>query len=328
LICPRCRHPLARAADAHTCSGCGGIYRDTDGIAVLLAADQSRVTRLEREYWDQRFAQEADLAPLRRLYESPAFFDDDWGLHRYHRRILRTVGRGASVLEIGAGLGSHAIALALHHAFTAVVTDVAVAGLARNRQAVEAIGRPAAIEYYAAEADHLPFEDGGFDVVLLHAALHHLAAPESAVREMVRCLRPGGLLVLGYEPNRTVFKPLRRLADRLRITERYSQRFVADRYSVADDETPGFSARQLRAWAAENGLGIEWLEPVWFVSAVLYHLPVLADLALHRTLSIPQRVRRLGRRLDDAVFARTPGVRNLCLAWSLGARKPAAPEGA
>lgn len=321
LICPRCRHALERAAGAHACRGCGAAYHDRDGIAVLLAAEQPRVTQLEREYWDQRFGQQSDLSPLLRLYESPAFFDDDWGLHRYHRRVLAAVGPGATILEIGAGVGSHAIALALHHGFSAVVTDVAVAGLARNREAVAALGKPAAIEYYAAEADHLPFPDNAFDVVLLHAALHHLPAPRSAVREMARCVRPGGLLVLGYEPNRTVFKPLRQLADRLRITERYSRRFVANRYSVADDETPGFSARELRTWMTENGLDIDWLEPVWFVTAVLYHLPVLAELVLRRSVSVPARARRLGRMLDRSVFARTPGVRNLCLAWSLGARK-------
>lgn len=46
------------------------------------------------------------------------------------------------------------------------------------------------------DASRLPFGDGAFDVVVARNALHHLAEPTAAVREMVRVLHPGGRLVV------------------------------------------------------------------------------------------------------------------------------------
>jgi SAM-dependent methyltransferase len=47
------------------------------------------------------------------------------------------------------------------------------------------------------DARHLPFEDGSFDVVASMATLEFIPAPAAAVREMVRCARPGGSLLIG-----------------------------------------------------------------------------------------------------------------------------------
>jgi len=162
--------------------------------------------------------------------------------------------------------------------------------------------------------------------VLLHAALHHLPEPRRALGELSRCLGPGGLLVLGYEPNRRVFAPLRRLADALRLTEKHSRRLVPGRYSLADDETPGFYARELREWVTENGLRVEWMEPVWLVGAFAYHLPALSHVLLRRWFEVPSWLRRFARRADDALFAVVAPVRELCFAWSLGAVKKEVPD--
>jgi ubiquinone/menaquinone biosynthesis C-methylase UbiE len=44
--------------------------------------------------------------------------------------------------------------------------------------------------------DALPFEDAAFDAVISVMVLYALPSPRSAVRELVRVLRPGGALVL------------------------------------------------------------------------------------------------------------------------------------
>eukprot|EP00439_Symbiodinium_sp_Y106_P089932 s1_g2468.t1 len=41
----------------------------------------------------------------------------------------------------------------------------------------------------------LPYEDASFDVVMTAHVLEHLADPSAALDEMVRVLRPGGLLI-------------------------------------------------------------------------------------------------------------------------------------
>jgi SAM-dependent methyltransferase len=60
----------------------------------------------------------------------------------------------------------------------------------------------------------LPLADAALDVVTINAALHHLPAPEAALAEIHRVLRPGGLFALGFEPNQGHFQSplLRHLA--------------------------------------------------------------------------------------------------------------------
>jgi ubiquinone/menaquinone biosynthesis C-methylase UbiE len=237
--------------------------------------------------------------------------------------LLTLLPSHATILEVGAGLGAQAIPLALFHQHSVVVTDIAVSSLVANKAAAMDINAKADISYYASDADYLPFEDQTFDAVLLHATLHHLPHPEVAIQEMIRCLKPNGLLVLGHEPNRRIFEPLRKVADKLHITEKHTQRFVEGMYSVADEETPGFFGSELRAWMADNDMSIEWMRPVWFINAVLYNLPVLTQIVLRQSVQIPKAFRFAGKRIDDAVISQIPGLSECGLFWSVGARKNA-----
>jgi ubiquinone/menaquinone biosynthesis C-methylase UbiE len=59
---------------------------------------------------------------------------------------------------------------------------------------------PELVSFVQADADKLPLPDNGFDVVTCQTLLMHLAQPLPALREMLRILRPGGLLICA-EPN-------------------------------------------------------------------------------------------------------------------------------
>ena len=50
------------------------------------------------------------------------------------------------------------------------------------------------------DATEIPLPSESFDVVTCQTVLMHLAQPADALREMLRILRPGGLLVC-VEPN-------------------------------------------------------------------------------------------------------------------------------
>jgi SAM-dependent methyltransferase len=52
-----------------------------------------------------------------------------------------------------------------------------------------------------AKAEHLPFPEGFFDVVLLHEVIEHVSDDIQTIREAVRVLRLGGKLVV-FAPNR------------------------------------------------------------------------------------------------------------------------------
>jgi SAM-dependent methyltransferase len=199
LICPGCKQPLEREAQGFSCLRCGAIYPEIAGIPILLPPNESTFKSLEREYWDKRHAKESEIAALQAVYAA-ANFSDDWDTLSYMQELMATIPPPATVLEVGAGLSSQGIPLALAHGYEVVVTDIAVASLAANRQAVAAITASPSLTYYAVDADYLPFAEESFDIVLLHATLHHLPTPKNTIRELVRCLRPGGLLVLGHEP--------------------------------------------------------------------------------------------------------------------------------
>ena len=59
---------------------------------------------------------------------------------------------------------------------------------------------PELISFHQADAARLPLPDASFDVVTCQTVLMHLADPLAALKEMLRILRPGGLLVC-VEPN-------------------------------------------------------------------------------------------------------------------------------
>ncbi len=68
-----------------------------------------------------------------------------------------------------------------------------------HEQAVEARSRSDLILRSAGE--RLPFPDDTFDLMLSHEVIEHVQDDQTAVKEMVRALKPGGRLVL-FCPNR------------------------------------------------------------------------------------------------------------------------------
>jgi ubiquinone/menaquinone biosynthesis C-methylase UbiE len=52
-----------------------------------------------------------------------------------------------------------------------------------------------------APAEELPFEDNSFDVIMLHEVIEHVDDDRRTIGEAVRCLRPGGKLII-FAPNR------------------------------------------------------------------------------------------------------------------------------
>ena len=55
---------------------------------------------------------------------------------------------------------------------------------------------PANVELVEGDAVALPFERASFDVVTTARTLHHVERPELVVAEVVRVLRPGGVLLV------------------------------------------------------------------------------------------------------------------------------------
>jgi SAM-dependent methyltransferase len=118
------------------------------------------------------------------------------------RKVLGTEPRGlGDVLEVGAGTGYFSLNLLLAGAVERVTcTDISPGMI----EVLEANARRLGLEVRTAacDAEHLPYEDASFDLVIGHAVLHHLPDLEAAFREFRRVLRPGGRIAFAGEPSR------------------------------------------------------------------------------------------------------------------------------
>jgi ubiquinone/menaquinone biosynthesis C-methylase UbiE len=65
--------------------------------------------------------------------------------------------------------------------------------LARARQQARKLGLD--VETVRADVARLPFDDNEFDICVSFNGLHCVPEPALAVRELARCLRPGGRLI-------------------------------------------------------------------------------------------------------------------------------------
>ncbi len=97
--------------------------------------------------------------------------------------------RGKALLEVGVGAGTDHIRFARAGAKCAGV-DLSEVSLetTRRRFAIEGL----ASDLRVADAEHLPFHDGQFDLVYSWGVIHHTPDTAAAAREILRVLRPDG----------------------------------------------------------------------------------------------------------------------------------------
>ena len=99
------------------------------------------------------------------------------------------------VLDLGTGMGGMARELARRGLFVESV-DVSTDDQEVAAALTAGSGLEAAIRFTPADGAELPFPDGAFASAVSFNVLHHLAEGASVLREVVRVVRPGGVLVL------------------------------------------------------------------------------------------------------------------------------------
>jgi ubiquinone/menaquinone biosynthesis C-methylase UbiE len=107
--------------------------------------------------------------------------------------------RHRRILEIGVGLGSdHYFLGAAGNSMVAI--DLSREHLRQTARHLELEGLSTQPVY--GDAENTAFQDASFDMVYAFGAIHHTPSPESAVKEMHRVLKPGGVaLVALYHVN-------------------------------------------------------------------------------------------------------------------------------
>ena len=125
-------------------------------------------------------------------------------IHQERRQIVLSMAENAAlpaearVLEVGCGAGLATVALAESgYAVEAVDTVRDMLLTTRARAARAAVAHR--IRVIQASADHLPYSDNQFSLVLAIGVLPWLASIRKAMMEFIRVTRPGGFLIVNID---------------------------------------------------------------------------------------------------------------------------------
>ncbi|HTB78557.1 MAG TPA: class I SAM-dependent methyltransferase [Polyangiaceae bacterium] len=161
------------------------------------------------------------------------------------------------VLDVGCGVGHWGMLLA-----SVMPEHVRVTGVDREPSWVEhasaralARGLEGRFSYGQGEAARLPFPDNSFDLTTCQTVLIHLPDPASAISEMMRVTRPGGLVAVAEPNNLTaslLLDSITNLASVDEIVELVRFQLTCERGKVAlgegdnslGDRVPGFFVAQ------------------------------------------------------------------------------------
>lgn len=126
-----------------------------------------------------------------------------YGLDTAYRRLLVASGAKAALGSIGpkakvldCGIGSGSLSIALNSILPERLNYCGIDLSGEMLAIADAEMRQAALVPELRQADILsiPYADASFDFVMAAHVLEHLPEPQHALREMVRVLKPGGML--------------------------------------------------------------------------------------------------------------------------------------
>lgn len=147
-----------------------------------------------------RWARTYDRSIVQRLLFQPTYRMFMEELYRWRRNDATPF----DLLDIGSGTGTWVAWVA-----GSTLPSRRLIGLDYSAEMCGVAGEKAACiaesprRFVNGDAEHLPFDDGSFDVVTCSNSFHHYPHQDVAIREMVRVLRPGGRLMLidGFRDN-------------------------------------------------------------------------------------------------------------------------------
>jgi SAM-dependent methyltransferase/uncharacterized protein YbaR (Trm112 family) len=291
------------------CRQCATWYRLEDGLLELLVpalripgSDSAFALRMLREFgrWDYGGQGTADAAIDEHKLGQKTFYDEDASSYEtglmqlpfwqafdrgYTRAIEEFAGGRDVMVEIGGGSGRQSIPL--RRSFGTILSfDISEAMVRRAmRRLRETSGDSSNVHYFVADAENIPVRTSCADAAVFSGILHHVASPETVLRETARTLRPGGRFA-GMENNRTVLRPLFDLL--MSVSRLWNEKAHPEHFIIGGDD--------LRRWFREAGL----VGAVWTSVFLPPHLFSL----------FPGRSSDRLLRASDGLGRALPGIRN------------------
>jgi SAM-dependent methyltransferase len=242
LRCVHCRTAWTDAQAPPSCPACDRLVRSLDGVPILVRdldaiehqIESARQTGREAWYTDRQGVQWT--GPYRHhLRKRVAYVESAirrWAPGQPEDRIG---------LDAGCGDGEHLTWLA-RHVGTLYASDYNPVRLGR------AVERGLATSILLADLTDYPAVDGAFDLVFCNHVLEHIPDDRRALSELLRIVRPGGIVVLGVPNEGAAFW---RLAYRLQPATR-----------AATDHVHFYTADSLVARCREAGFEILDVHPI------------------------------------------------------------------
>jgi len=193
--CPVCKRRLRQEGQTLRCAACSRAYPIADGIPDFILEELSRSA--DPELRRMRF-----IDRMASAYESKLWYPvvlDIFGGFRSPSlaQLIGTVNRKVEsvkgrVLDVACGPGTYGrrIASPSREVFG---IDVSM-GMLRQGAVYAGKENISNLHFARARVEALPFEDGLFDAVLCCGSLHLFTDTVTALREMARVMKPGGIL--------------------------------------------------------------------------------------------------------------------------------------
>ena len=150
------------------------------------------------------------------------------------------ISKNDFILEIAGGDGRFAFYL-IKNGYHIIESDISPGSVQKVKEIAEK-NNFKNTSYAIIDAENLPFKDNSIGAVFMVASLHHLPNPKKALKEINRVLKKDGLLLILREPaswQYWLFGPI------FWIIRKFLRRKNKNAYSLADDQTFGFSQGKL-----------------------------------------------------------------------------------
>jgi len=157
-------------------------------------------------------------------------------------RAIGDLPAGAALLDVPCGGGLALRGVRPDQDLRYVAADISSFMLDRTRRQAARLGRT--VELTEADVERLPFADEEFDLCVSFNGLHCLPDPALAVREIARCLKPGGRFV----------------GDTIVLRAGLRQDLAISAFRRMGLFGPGGTAVALEHWLTDAGLRVDRLE--------------------------------------------------------------------